>query len=267
MRRFLFLALAALVLVGCPERRANPDSKRDVAVGQSAANLKVLAAGMKQLGMAAFGWMVESQALVILAAQEWDPAHAPQATITVEEVVQQPQATAQKLHNESQKTIKELPPAGWWEYLQATGCITGLLAVGGIAWRALNLPGWNLIEAALKASFPKTFNAQKAQVADLKQKAEVLTTAVVSSDVGRWALKKLDVELGKHDEVCDAINKAVFELTGGEADTIEGLFVWAAKGAAVDEGKQHQIDALLKELRSMVDTVGGKPAVAAKLGV
>lgn len=275
----LILALVAAFFIivgfgGCNDtREAGKDPvqvEKDKQVAQVSANLKPIGTSLSATGRPAEGAAVTSQTAVLDGVVDLDPKDMPAPVATLEEWLALKNDAAAKAEMAArfkaaaEQATGELAAVkaannGWWAWLRDGSALAGTMAAAAAVYRGMGGPGSGLIDLAVKAAFPKGFQALKGNVDALARKNEVLVTAVASSDVAREALASLDQHIGTlPPAVGDALGGVIAAATGGKADSLEGYFKTFAKAHAVDEGKAREIDGVLNEIRNTVDTTGGR---------
>jgi hypothetical protein len=146
-------------------------------------------------------------------------------------------------------------------------CI-GAAGVGLWAARALGVPGIGVISDPLMRMLAgPVLKPIEARATEVAATAGTAATVVMSSDIGRAALGKLDRYLGtQNPEVSQLLAGVIGKATGGTADSIEGLFKKVAAGVAMDAEKTAEAAQYLTALRSKeMETHLGEPKVISGL--
>jgi len=143
---------------------------------------------------------------------------------------------------------------GIMAWLTKGGAVASILAVVGIAGRALNVPGVSLIVDQLQAMLLKPSLRKYERAAE---RGATAIAAVTASDVASQGLALLDQHLLKSNpEAAGALRSAVAALSGKPMG-VQDFFVSLAQAHAVDTGKHPEVDDLLREIRREAPTTGG----------
>lgn len=163
-----------------------------------------------------------------------------------------------------QKVVDEEEKQGWWRFLAKGAFWSSVAGIGVWVARILNVPGIGILaDPLLKFIGRPVLRPVEEQAQAFSDKAATAATAVMASDVARFALgalqKKLDPSLST------ALAEAISRATGGKATSLEGVFKMVAKGVAIDEGQQVEVDSLLDAIRAEMPTKMGEPEAVAHL--
>jgi len=268
--------------------KASVDQGIKLTVAQATSNLDALGGALETTGRVPEGRAVQLQATVIDDALGITPLEKPMAKVSqaewenikgdlskaqlaltgMRDAAKQAKDVLDSVKSES---AARLADADRWQAQYAAEIKAsrnqkiwaGLTGVAGVAlWaaRALNVPGISLLsDPLIRLIAGPVLKPIEAKAAE----ATTAATVVMSSDIGRAALGKLDQYLSANNlDVHKVIQNAVSKATGGAATSIEGLFKTVAKGVAVDQEKGAEAADYLTALRSKdIDTHLGVPTV------
>lgn len=290
--KYTLLLIACLLVVGCEPTRAEQerDAQSTVVkkeerqqVAQAVANLEPVGKHLETTGRKPEGEAVLSQTDIIENALNIKPEEKPLPTVSYLEwqLAKNDAAKAEELAArlseeknalskditaereklaQLEKVVEEEKNSAWsWAKLGGFA----VSAAGIAAWiaRMLNVPGMQFIEPVIASLTP----ALKARMAGAERKASTATTAIMASDAGSFALQHLESLLGKIDpDLKTKLPGLIHSVTNGKAASIQDVFKMVAKGVAVDEGQQTEVDALLMGIRDAVPTVMGQPTNVAE---
>ena len=287
--RFFIPFLISLFLVGCSPsvaEIARDEQKTEVSaterkqIVQAVTNLEPIGQHLESTGRKPEGKAVVSQAEVIEKAMAIKPEEKVPPTVSfiqwqlAKDDAAKAEGLAAQLEGEKKilgseledkrKKLEALEKAveeennSAWSWAKAAGFATTALGIAAYVAKMLNVPGMQFVEPLIATLTPQ-INARAARA---QQVAATASAAVIASDVGSYALAQLQNMLMKMDpDLKQRLPELIARATNGQAETIQDVFKMVAKGVAVDEGKQVEVDALLKTLRNddAMPTKLGKP--------
>lgn len=290
MRFFIYLFIVcAAGITGCAPsvvEIARDDQKTEVTaterkqIVQAVTNLEPIGQHLESTGRKPEGKAVMSQAEVIEKAMaikleekvaptvsfiQWQLAK--DSAAKAEELASQLEGEKKQLGSELEEKRKKLEALekavveennSAWSWAKAAGFATTALGIAAYVAKMLNVPGMQFVEPLIATLTPH-INARAARA---QQIASTASTAVIASDVGSYALSQLQNVLIKMDpDLKQRLPELIAIATNGQAKTIQDVFKMVAKGVATDEGKQMEVDMLLKTLRNddAMPTKLGKP--------
>lgn len=182
---------------------------------------------------------------------------------TAAELDADPSAAAARAKEEAERrgdAVSKEQETSWFESLISWG---GWATVAGIAlWaaRLAGVPGVQYLSDPLVRMIGKPWIQKiEAKEKEAQERIGSLAATVEGSMVGRQGLEALDRTLG------GKFSSEISRMTGGKADTVEGLFVWLASAHHTDAGKSQQVDGILKEIKDHMKTEGGLSDLVSKL--
>lgn len=283
--------LFMMSMTGCQSKTEIERDEQKVVVGteerkqivQAVTNLEPVGQHLEATGRKPEGKAVTSQTAVIEHAMAIKPEEKTPPTVSFiqwqlakDDAAKSEQLAAQlegekkvltaeldKERSKLQELEKKLEEENnsWWSWAKLSGFGLSALGIAAYVGRLLNIPGMQFIEPVMVALAP----ALKKRADEAERKASVASTAIIASDVGSYALSQLQNLLMQLDpDLKKRLPELIAKATNGQAESIQEVFKLVAKGVAIDEGKQQEVDYLLKALRNddAMPTKLGKPVAA-----
>ena len=266
------------------EQKTVVEAKERKQVVQAVSNLEPIGDHLQASGRKPEGKAVNSQAAIIEKALDIKAEEKALPTVSFNEWQQakdsaaQAESLAARLSEEKTTLNKSLDLErakladlekkveeennSMWSWAKVGGFAVSALGAASYLAQLLGVPGASLISSATSMICPML--QRKAQEAE--QKAKVASTAVIASDAGSFALSQLEMVLKRLDPALAArIPELIGKATGGQTDSIQGVFKMVAKGVATDEGMQSDVNKLLTVLRDEMPTRMGQHTAAVDL--
>ncbi len=182
---------------------------------------------------------------------------------TAEELTVDPAGAASRAKDEAERrgeAVTKEQETSWFEEVISWGGWATLAGAALWAARLAGVPGVQYLSDPLVRMIGRPW-IQKIEQKEREAQERIgsLAATVEGSMVGRHGLEALDRTLG------GKFSSEISRMTGGKADTVEGLFVWLASSHNIDSGRSKQVEGVLKEITDHMKTEGGSADLVNKL--
>lgn len=198
-------------------------------------------------------------ALQVEKKREDDPLAVGDSLVTPEELEADPAAAADSADAKADaqmQAVTEEQEQGLFSKILSWGGWASLAGAGVWIARTLGVPGVQfLTDPLVKMLGGKKLKELEQRSEEMGQTLQHYMATVESSVVGRKALLAIDGLIG--DDIRDRIRT----MTNGQADSVEGLFKWAAQTHARDRGEHDStaVATIVDVIKDRLPTEGALP--------